>query len=264
MNQKELTKTFMMISNWKKPFGLHGFYKNNSALIYGAGAVYISVFEPISDQFQTNSTKVVKMLRGRCLVNMIITFWKRILLRKYNYFSSFGTGNCTSNFSFKWMKNSRKQLGSIKVQVQLFNSLIWSLKTYHRTFYPLVTGPVHSCAISTPRGAYSPAAVSAHWTYRTHCHLCPSRYSFSPESSEAFDCEVSCPRTHHLNNVPRLRGEKHDISLKILHQAGFETARQAATSAKRYALAIVPCLSLTYGLRLLDSHTFWFQLYKCK
>ena len=30
------------------------------------------------------------------------------------------------------------------------------------TFSPLVTGPVHLCAISTPRGAYSPAAVSAH------------------------------------------------------------------------------------------------------
>ena len=47
-----------------------------------------------------------------------------------------------------------------------------------------------------------------------------------------------CPRTQHLNNVPRLRGEKHDISLKILHQAGFETARQAATSAERHALTI--------------------------
>ena len=32
MNQKELTKTFMMISNWIKPFGLHGLYKNISAL----------------------------------------------------------------------------------------------------------------------------------------------------------------------------------------------------------------------------------------
>ena len=30
------------------------------------------------------------------------------------------------------------------------------------TFYPLVAGPVHSCAISIPRGAYSPAAVSTH------------------------------------------------------------------------------------------------------
>ena len=109
------------------------------------------------------------------------------------------------------------------------------------TSYPLVAGPVHSCAISTPRRAYSPAAVSAHWTYRTHCHLCPTRYSFSPESSEAFEGEVPCPRTQHLNNVPRLRGEKHYIPLKILHQAGFETARQAATSAERHALTIAPC-----------------------
>ena len=118
----------------------------------------------------------------------------------------------------------------IKVKVQV-NCLISSLKTYHPTlqFYPLVTGPVHSCAISTPRRAYSPAAVLAHLTYRTHCHLCPTRYSFSPESSEAFEGEVPCPKTQHLNNVPRLREEKHDISLKILHQAGFETARQAAT-----------------------------------
>ena len=57
---------------------------------------------------------------------------------------------------------------------------------------------------------------------------------------------MSCPRTHHLNNVPRLRGEKHDISLKFLHQAGFETARQAAASAERHALnllalTIAPC-----------------------
>ena len=36
--------------------------------------------------------------------------------------------------------------------------------------------------------------------------------------------------THHLNNVPRLR-------------AGFETARQAATSAELHALTIVPCPS---------------------
>ena len=133
-----------------------------------------------------------------------------------------------------------------KVNVQVY-SLISSLKSEDLssdfTFYPLVTGPVHSCAISTPWRAYSPAAVSAHWTYRTHCHLCPNRYSFSPESSEAFEGEVPCPRTQHLNNVPRLRGEKHDISLKILQQVGFETARQTATLAERLALTIAPCPS---------------------
>ena len=32
MNRKELNKTIMMISNWNKPFGLQGFYKNSSAL----------------------------------------------------------------------------------------------------------------------------------------------------------------------------------------------------------------------------------------
>ena len=51
---------------------------------------------------------------------------------------------------------------------------------------------------------------------------------------------MSCPRTQHRNNVPILRGEKHDISQKILHQAGFETARQAVTLAKLRALAIAP------------------------
>ena len=57
---------------------------------------------------------------------------------------------------------------------------------------------------------------------------------------------MPCPRTQHRNNVPVLRGEKHDISLKILHQAGLETARQAATLAKLRALPIVPCPSLMY------------------
>ena len=66
----------------------------------------------------------------------------------------------------------------------------------------------------------------------THFHL-----------SQVKHLRVPCPRTQYLNNVPGLRGEKHDISLKILHQAGFETARQAATSAERHALTIAPCPS---------------------
>ena len=59
---------------------------------------------------------------------------------------------------------------------------------------------------------------------------------------------MPCPRTKHLSNVPRFRGEKHDIYLKILHQAGFETARQAATSAERHALTIAPCTSLKFSM----------------
>ena len=48
------------------------------------------------------------------------------------------------------------------------------------------------------------------------------------------------PGTHfHLSQV------KHDISLKILHQAEFEIGRQA-TTAKRQALTTVPYLSRYY------------------
>ena len=95
-------------------------------------------------------------------------------------------------------------------------------------------------------------------TSRTHCHLCPTRYSFTPESSEACEGKVSCQRTQHRNNVPILRGEKHDISLKILHQAGFETARQAVTLAKLRALAIAPRPSLFDNqIGLLNTYLFW-------
>ena len=54
---------------------------------------------------------------------------------------------------------------------------------------------------------------------------------------------MPCPRAQHRNNVPILRGEKHDISLEILHQAGFETAQQAATLTNLCALTIEPCPS---------------------
>ena len=87
---------------------------------------------------------------------------------------------------------------------------------------PLVTGPVYSCTILTLFLEHTAlAAISALGTNHTHCHLCPTRYSFTPESSGAYEGKLPCPRTQHQNNVPILRGEKHVISLKILHQAGF-------------------------------------------
>ena len=122
-----------------------------------------------------------------------------------------------------------------RLKVQVFG-LISSLKTYHPTwhFTPLVTGPVHLCAISTPRRAYSPAVISAHSTYHTHCHLCTTRYSFSPESSEAFEGEVPCTRTQHRNNIPRLRGEKHIFLWKSFNKRdskphGRQRHRQSVT-----------------------------------
>ena len=62
------------------------------------------------------------------------------------------------------------------------------------------------------------AAISALGTNHTHCHLCHTRYLFTPESSEACEGEVPCSMTQHQNNLLILRWEKHDISLKILHQ----------------------------------------------
>ena len=74
------------------------------------------------------------------------------------------------------------------------------------------------------------------------------------------------PLTPHRNNISILSWEKHDIFLKILHQAGFETARQAATlvnMVKRHALTIAPCpfhksvklrLKLAGGLLLLQKN----------
>ena len=130
----------------------------------------------------------------------------------------------------------------IKVKGQVYN-LISNLKTYRLT--PGHWSCSFVCHSSSTGSIQSCSRFGALNVYRTHCHLCPIRNLFSPDSSEAFEGEVPCPRTQHLNNVPRFRGDKHDISLKILHQAGFETARQAATSAKCHDLTIPPCYTVT-------------------
>ena len=108
-------------------------------------------------------------------------------------------------------------------------SLISSLKTYHPTLH--LTPWSLDLFIRVPFQLHGEHTVLQ--PFRRIELIVHIAISVLPgtESSEAFEGEVPCPRTQHLNNVPRLRGEKHDISLKILHQAGFETARQAATSA---------------------------------
>ena len=46
-----------------------------------------------------------------------------------------------------------------------------------------------------------------------------------------------CRRTHNRNrDVPALKADNHDNSLKILYQAGIELGRQATSIAKRYTL----------------------------
>ena len=67
---------------------------------YAAGTVYIR-FQ--SNFRQINTNQIARMFCGRCLVNLIITYYINncIFFYKYNKFSSFGTGNCVSNSNFK-------------------------------------------------------------------------------------------------------------------------------------------------------------------
>ena len=112
--------------------------------------------------------------------------------------------------SLSFCKNNSFLIVMLKVQVY---SLISNLKTYHPTLYftLLVTEPVHSCAISTVLQLFRRIELLVHIAISvlkgTH---------FQNEWNEAFEGEMLCPRTQHRNNVPRLRGEKHEISLKIL------------------------------------------------
>ena len=131
-----------------------------------------------------------------------------------------------------------------KVKVQVY-SPISSLKTYAFSPWSLDLFMYVSFQLHGEHTILQPFRRTG---LIVHIAFCATRYSSSPESSEAFEGEVPCPRTRHRNNVPRLRGEKHEISLKILHPAGFETApatsRQTATSAKRHDLTISPCPTL--------------------
>ena len=69
MKLKELTKTFMMISNWKKPFGLHSLYKKYFSAVgvdpLTAGAAYIRVFI----LYWHIKYHILKMLKNKCDIN---------------------------------------------------------------------------------------------------------------------------------------------------------------------------------------------------
>ena len=69
------------------------------------------------------------------------------------------------------------------------------------------------------------------------CHLCPTRYSFTPEWSEVLEGNMPCPGTQHwYHNVPAVRGEKNYISRKKLHLSSFELARRGSYSFICYSV----------------------------
>ena len=95
---------------------------------------------------------------------------------------------------------------------------------------------ISSDIISTPRRAYSPAAVSAHWTYRTHCHLCPTRYSFSP--SQVKHLRVKCLAKGHNILCPKIeRGETWYFSGNSA-PSGIRNRTAGSDMAERHALTI--------------------------
>ena len=133
------------------------------------------------------------------------------------------------------------------VKVQVY-SLISSLKTYHPT--------LHLTTWSLDQVLFIPVPFQLHGE---HTVLQPFRRI---ELSVHIAISV-LPGTHfHLSQVKHLRVKclaqgqniltmsqywEHDIFLKILYQAGFETARHAATSAERHALAIASCPITVYN-----------------
>ena len=62
---------------------------------------------------------------------------------------------------------SSLSIRKVEVEVQVYN-LISTMKTHQPALqqfvYLLVTGSIHSSIILIPRGAYSPKAISEHWT----------------------------------------------------------------------------------------------------
>ena len=129
----------------------------------------------------------------------------------------------------------------IKVKVQVY-SLISSLKTYHPTLHLtpwsldlFIRVPLQLHGEHTVQQPFRRIELIVHIAISvlpgTHFHL-----------SQVKHLKVKClAQAHNILTMSQDLGGKYDICLKILHQAGLETARQAATSAERHALTIAPC-----------------------
>ena len=147
------------------------------------------------------------------------------------------------------LSSTRRQLDctyiSLKVKVKIkVYSLISGLKTYHPTlhFTPwsldlFIRVPFQLHGEHTVLQPFRRIELIIHITISvlpgTHFHL-----------SQVKHLRVKClAQGYNIETMSQDWERRHSISLKILHQAGFETARQAATSAERHTLTIAPCPS---------------------
>ena len=96
-------------------------------------------------------------------------------------------------------------------------SLLSRSKTLQPTLPP-VTGPVHSCVISTPRGVHIHLTISALVlvTYHTDCYLCPTKYLLWVKWSTC-GCSALSIDTVSKQQWPSVeRGQTHDCYPKRL------------------------------------------------
>ena len=102
--------------------------------------------------------------------------------------------------------------------------------------------PVHSCAISTPRRAYSPAAISAYQTYHTHCHLCPTIYCTHFHLSQVKHLRVKCfAQGHNIETMsPYWEGRNITFLWKSCTK-GDSKAHGLQRHRQSSALTIAPC-----------------------
>ena len=153
-----------------------------------------------------------------------------------------GLGGCHNS----WRHTQKPSIiESGKVKVQVF-SLISSLKTYDTTLHLtpsslelFIRVPFQLHGEHTVLQPFQRIELIVHIAISvlpgTHFHL-----------SQVKHLRVKCLVQEHniLTMSQDFKGRNRIFSLKILHQAVFETARQAATSAERHALTIAPCPSL--------------------
>ena len=116
-----------------------------------------------------------------------------------------------------------KKLKKVKLDVYCLVSILEGCSP-DIPFNPLIIGPVHSRALSTPRGAYKPSGshIGAQGLFKHIIKLCPHRYPFKhlgrveqrevnfllkeinngPGGIRTHDLSVPKPASYHWTTVP--------------------------------------------------------------
>ena len=111
------------------------------------------------------------------------------------------------------------------VQMCLLGYSLLSRSKILQPTLPPVTGPVHSCVISTPLGAHNPLTILALETYHTHCNLCPTKYSLWVKWS-TWGCSALSKATASKQRCPSVERGQTRYFPENMHQAIIELQQQ--------------------------------------